>query len=570
MPRTTPILAVIMFGLVSQRARADKELSASLEWWTSISNTIVMADVSDVKELKIPSLDWKSQQVTFKTQTVLKGDRPDTLVVQQEYLDLERFPHSKVLVFDRALHSGDRVLAFCARRDEKESKLVVIFWVNLTKPDARLALHAAFDNDGKLQEDKVALVALVKRRIEKEDHRLHTRKRGLIVDVSSTGTSSAFVRTSDPEYRKVLVEQLRKGSNREKEDAIYNLISFPGKETTDLIMPFLKDKTSYEGEIPNAKDAAGKPMVKKVKVYPLREMAFAALSLLGDSPEKPEGLSAEGFPGVFKFYFENRLEFPYGDWKRLEFPPPPPVVLGTVPPESIARVALADLSKSLERVCTEEKDNYHRLLWRAYHLGWNSTIGRSWVEVKKALEDQGATHLSTSKHEWGDWHSYRVKKNGYVTSKGLAHDLVLQFRVSDDSEESKVARVGHVHAKLFTEIKKPFAEFARSKPYPADTIVAKALAEANVAEAAKSGPILERIEIEYCIMASLSDDFSPVGFDVRLNLVDRNTDPTRGASITARATSGLDPPQRWDGKKALEEFRSRDSLEEFEILPFDE
>src|SRR5258706_3125055 len=224
-------------------------------------------------------------------------------------------------------------------------------------------------------------------------------------------------------------------------------------------------------------------------------MAFAALTLLGESPKKPEGFRTDGRSWHFEWLFENRTHFPYGDWKRLEFPPPPVVEQGKVPPESIARVAISDLPKSLERVCTEEKNNYHRLLWRAYHLAGNSTIGRPWKEVENVLDRQRLTESDND--EGTTRHYYLHKKNAYTTPKGLSHDLIFVFLVFDESSEDKptVSLVRRVEATLITQINKRFADVARTNPYPAGTVAAKAFEAAVVANAAKSCPVVQKVEI---------------------------------------------------------------------------
>jgi hypothetical protein len=106
----------------------------------------------------------------------------------------------------------------------------------------------------------------------------------------------------------------------DKETAIYNLVSYPGKETVNLIKPFLNDTTTAEIQRYETKDQDGKRVLKDVKYFPIREYAYQALILLGESPEKPKGLIE---PSLWHFEtgFENRAGFPYGDWKRLERKP---------------------------------------------------------------------------------------------------------------------------------------------------------------------------------------------------------------------------------------------------------
>jgi hypothetical protein len=546
------VVVAAVLTLSGGPARAEDRLVASVQWWTNVSDSVVVAEVSGTKELQIPSVDWKSQQVQFKTKTVLKGQRIADVSISQDYLDIDRFFKGKELLVDHPLQTRDEVLLFCTRRDEK-SPPTVIFWTNLSRPDPEVAKHAPNDNTAKALGDRAAILAAVKGRIEKEGPAQPAKSRGLLINFPRLGWE-CFVRTADAEYKPVLVGQLKGGSKQES--AIYNLISYPGKETRDLLTPFLKDPTKFEANA--GKDGA------KVTVFPLRQMAFTALALLGESAPRPEGYWGDWLPWQFGEWFENRLKFPYGDWKRLDFPAPPTEKQGTVPPESIARVTVADLPKSLEQVCSEEKANYHRLLWRAYHLAHNSAKGRPWADVGPVLDRLQVTRLSSNNYQLGTAYSYRMKPKGFTTANGLAHDLVVVFHVGDESTEDKptVRRVFRVDVNLVATVKKPFAELARAKPYPRDTIAVKVLEAPGAIDAAKSCPIVEKIEIGYTYLFDRWAEHSPHGFDVTLTLIDRRKDPTASKSLNARVTSGLDPEQDFFGEKVLAGFRSQDTLDE--------
>src|SRR5579871_1796845 len=112
-------IAIVALLAFDARALARDDLAASIEWWTNISDTVLVAKVSDLQELKIPNLDWKAQQVSLKTTSVLKGKRLDKLTLRQDYLDLERFYGGESFCIDHALRKGNEVLVFCARRDPK-------------------------------------------------------------------------------------------------------------------------------------------------------------------------------------------------------------------------------------------------------------------------------------------------------------------------------------------------------------------------------------------------------------------------------------------------------------------
>src|SRR5262249_5301943 len=150
--------------------------------------------------------------------------------------------------------------------------------------------------------DSDAIVSLVKRRISKEDPRRPVRRRGVIIyfkDYDQGDMYWDFVRTADPEYKKVLIAELQKKDGN-KESAIYNLVSYPGKETIDLIRPFLNDPTTNEVENLSGKNG-------KVRFYPLRQTAYAALDLLDAKPNKPDGFLDDAFLGILlECGFESR------------------------------------------------------------------------------------------------------------------------------------------------------------------------------------------------------------------------------------------------------------------------
>jgi len=161
----------------------------------------------------------------------------------------------------------------------------------------------------------------VKAWLAKNNQLKDRKKRGLIVaftDYERWEMHWEFVRTADAEYKPLLLEALR-GDKSDKEWAIYNLVSYPGKETADLIRPFLKDPATSQMETLDGKDRDGKAIYKTVKIYPVRQAAYAALKLLGEGPAQPEGFYHDPFLWHFDVGFEHRAYFPHGDWKRFEW-----------------------------------------------------------------------------------------------------------------------------------------------------------------------------------------------------------------------------------------------------------
>jgi hypothetical protein len=328
MTRFRIAISILAVAMSCTEARAIWMRSSSIEWWTNVSDTVVIAEVSRVNELK-PSNESSGkegfekngpneyrlmQEVACTTRTTLKGRSLGEFSFQQVY---ERIKDESGARGDRKLRAKEKVVIFQAT-DSKTHKSEIIFLVNLAKPDGKFAPHAAYDNSCKWLTAGDDVVDLVKKRIAQEDPVKKSKKRGVIVDFTQYKEGDMhwdFVRTADPEFRETLVKMLKEG---EKESAIYNLVSYPGKETVNLIKPFLTDPTIHEMERYNGKDEKGNPIYKKVAYYPLREYAYRALILLGESPEKPEHLVDGPLLWHFATGFENAAYFPYGDWKRLE------------------------------------------------------------------------------------------------------------------------------------------------------------------------------------------------------------------------------------------------------------
>jgi hypothetical protein len=328
MTRFAAAISILAIGIVSTGARAMWMRSLSIEWWTNVSDTVVIVQVARVNDLKLPNRPRGKegfekegpneyrllQEVTCTTATTLKGKSLGQFSFQQQYQSIENESSERE---DRKLRAKDKILIFQAN-DTKTDNSETMFWVNLTKPDGKFAPHAAYDNNCKWLTVGEDVVDLVKKRIAQEDSVKTSKKRGVIVDFALYEEGEMhwdFVRTADPEFRKTLVKTLKEG---DKESAIYNLISYPGKETVDLIKPFLSDPTINQLDRYDGKDKKGKPVYKKVTFYPLREYAYRALVLLGESPEKPQHLIDEPLLWHFDTGFENPAYFPYGEWKRLK------------------------------------------------------------------------------------------------------------------------------------------------------------------------------------------------------------------------------------------------------------
>lgn len=306
MRKTVLILGMWIVGLFAEPAHAIWMRSQSIEWLVNVSDVVAVAEVSRTEKIEPLNKYFESHLIECKVTSTLKGKRIDAFTFRQDYRLIGRD--------DALLRPANKLLLFFGT--EPEDKRNSFFWVNISKPDSKLSLHAPYNNNCEWLEDGEKVVALVKNRIAGEIGD-RVKKRGVIVPFTVDYGGSMywdFVRTADPDYKLELRKQLREG---DAESAIYNLVSYPGNETIELIRPFLKDPKTAEMHVHDGRDAAGRD-IKTIKIYPVRQAAYAALQLLGETPEQPEGFHRRALPWLFMVGFEERAHFPHGDWKRIK------------------------------------------------------------------------------------------------------------------------------------------------------------------------------------------------------------------------------------------------------------
>jgi hypothetical protein len=305
----------IGFCILVQPACAIWERSESLEWHINVSDIVAVAEVSSTEAIDLA--DRTSQEVACTRAVLLKGKHGTSFTFRQIYWRKQQEPPTD----DRPLRLHDKLLLFAVEKPVHRDKNV-IFWVNLTRPDVTFAQHAAYNNDSEWVGDAESILKVVKESIAAQSKLGNQKRRGLLVDFLVAEEKQEiywqFVRTADPIYKAGLINQLRESKYQsEKESAIYNLISYPGKETVDFIRPFLKDPTTEQVEHVSVRtDGSGKTTDATITIFPLRQAAYFALKLLGESPKRPEGFYPEPLLPLFSIGFEERGYFPYGDWKR--------------------------------------------------------------------------------------------------------------------------------------------------------------------------------------------------------------------------------------------------------------
>jgi hypothetical protein len=290
-------------------------------------------EVTQTEKTDFKNKSWEAQNISCRRVETFKGDCPDSIVLRHTYRRGK----------EQVWAPKERILFFKLKELEIQGVLRharnAAFWVNVTNPDPNSWYHAPYNNDHEFLRDEEAILSLVKSRIQRREGTVSSRRRGLIIplhwyaDPNETVIGySDLVRTADPEYKQVLITQLKKGEFTA--GAIYNLISYPGQETVGLIRPYLSDNTKGTARIENKTiksrladtlkklgiKLSHRTEYKTVTYYPVRQAAYLALVLLGEKVEKPQPYYDNLRPWLFKVGFENETYFAYGDWRRLDAP----------------------------------------------------------------------------------------------------------------------------------------------------------------------------------------------------------------------------------------------------------
>jgi hypothetical protein len=310
------LAALVAIGFLGPAASAMTAQSESIEWWTNIADAIALGRVTKVSPKPSAHKESGLQQVVqCKIEETLNGKPPESVVFQHWFDPGVRGKGFVKAGGDRQLLPGDRVLLFVGRHTSSDANGVG-FWANLTEPNPVWAPHAAYNNECKLLTDGQAILSLVRSRVGRG---LTQKKRGLMVRFTAgldgvSGTRWDFIITADPEFKEGLVRDLHAADWNSVEDAICNLVSYPGPETVALLRPLLNDKTAVESK--GYTDESKKQRIMR-KWYPLRQAAYLALTLLGEQVDPPDPISARHNPWLFSTGFEKSWLFPSGEWKRL-------------------------------------------------------------------------------------------------------------------------------------------------------------------------------------------------------------------------------------------------------------
>jgi len=286
----------------------------SVEWKTDVADIVAIAIVTDTQAMEPystwGSTIWDSQQVDCRIVELIKGDWHDDVSFRQDF----RNPDNPSLDNALCIKNGDRILVFLSI-SQRRVAVKTIDWFNLSSPipilETRPTFDAPYDNDGNGLANEAAIMKVVRSRASQ---RLPL-KRGLIVYFpflpreECRGYSHDFVITAEPKYKQRFIDLLQSEYDHIRTAAIYNLASYPGKESERLLRAMLDDPAQ------ETSDSHKQGTRILTTYYPVRQAAYEALLLLDADVEPPEPYYPElSSTWLQRVGFENETYFPRQEW----------------------------------------------------------------------------------------------------------------------------------------------------------------------------------------------------------------------------------------------------------------
>lgn len=303
--------AFVLLAGSTLSANAVTFQTASLEWWVNIADGIVLGRVTKAERLEPIGYGLVKQRVTFEQLELLSGTAPPTWELERNFRDRARegIEGPGGGLFE--MRPGDRVLLFCSRFSDRQREPISRY-ANLTSPEPK-GKTGVYDNHCRWISDGEEVLKFVRNRIRLGFTR---HSRGLIV--AFTGQPVIIdlwlhVITAEPEFKPGILQDLKSKDTGIRQGAISDLISYPGPETVTLLRPLLNDPTleSVNFYLKNSKYDR--------KWYPIRQAAYEALTLLGETVTKPSGYNSE-MEFTSGHYLDYPWAYPSGKWRRRSVP----------------------------------------------------------------------------------------------------------------------------------------------------------------------------------------------------------------------------------------------------------
>jgi hypothetical protein len=283
---------------IAPSARAFINTGYSLEWLCAFSPVVVRAQVSEV--------DGKT--VVCEPVEAFKGktDKPIRLTI-----------HDKQALGIK----GTNYLIFLAKT---EDGLAVTHWINLDRPNAKKGEGMAFNKAGDVLSDGAPIVKLVKQRLKAKAlrHSPSDRVTGTAETLSIPapgksemalwqGSSTYLLVPPDWEFKKVFLARYQASLKGRKDfhddlSAAWDLMAlsyYPDKDVIELCKKALKDDSYKKFDLP-PDTQSGFPGAS-VRVYPLRQAAYEALTAMGQKVDRPEYFCEYFFRGRGSWGFRD-------------------------------------------------------------------------------------------------------------------------------------------------------------------------------------------------------------------------------------------------------------------------
>jgi hypothetical protein len=288
---------VLLLGLAPS-ARAYVNTGYSLEWLCAFSPVVVRAQVSEVTGKTVECVPAEA----FKG----KAEKPIRFEIRGDLA-----PGVK----------GTNYLIFLART---EDGLAVTHWINLDRPNAEKGEGMAFNKSGDVLTDGGSIIKLVKQRLKGKAlrHSPSGRVTGTAAALSIPapgkaemalwqGSSTYLLVPPDPEFKKVFLARYQASLKGRKDfhqdlSAAWDLMAlsyYPDREVIELCKKALKDDSHKKFDLP-PDSKSGFPGAS-VRVYPLRQSAYEALTAMGQKVDRPEYFCEYFFRGGGSWGFRD-------------------------------------------------------------------------------------------------------------------------------------------------------------------------------------------------------------------------------------------------------------------------
>lgn len=292
--RVAPWAAVSTFVLllsVSLPAHAYINTGRSVEWLCEFSPVVVHARVRSVTDHeKTRDVPFESAQVECEPIEFLKGKAGERI----------RF---KFAGYGTPGREGTKYLLFLAG----DKGAAVTYWINLDNPCTELSGGVAYTKNGEVLKEGAGILKLAQERVKGKarpnwqaggyrgvPESLYIEAPGESAQALWAGSSTFLYVPPDPEFKNVLTQRYRGGLMRRErwEDDIRTGISllalsyYPDKDVIQLLKHALSDghyrqfklredpKSGFPGEV--------------IRLYVLRQVAYEALTAMGQKVAKPE------------------------------------------------------------------------------------------------------------------------------------------------------------------------------------------------------------------------------------------------------------------------------------------